>query len=167
MASPTSTAAPLTTPTVASLMLCYRWCGRSSLWRRSCNNGRVHLGCNTCSHLSIHLGSGVLGTISYYVTRLAAFVACLASCVQRSPVGRGAVARDMPELSTGIALHSLSLAVAGEVVRPSAFVTHGRTTTTCANESPSHSCATNEASTAWCRSSAAHTSHARCWTISL
>lgn len=53
---------------------------------------------------------------------LAALVAGLASRVERAAVGGGAVARDVAELATGVALHGLGLAVAGEVVGAAALV---------------------------------------------
>jgi len=50
-------------------------------------------------------------------------VARLASRVQWATVGSSAVAGNVTKLSAGIALHGLSLAIAGEVVRAAAFIT--------------------------------------------
>lgn len=61
---------------------------------------------------------------------LAALVASLASSVQRTAVGRGAVTRDVAELATSVALHGLSLAIPREVVRASALVAGGGAGTT-------------------------------------
>lgn len=56
------------------------------------------------------------------MTSLAALVAGLASGVERSTVGRGAIARNVAKLAAGVALHGLSLAVARKVVRSSTLV---------------------------------------------
>ena len=83
---------------------------------------------------------------------LATLVAGLASSVQRSAVGGRAVARNVSELAAGVALHGLSLAVAGKVVGATALVAGssprtGKTAT--AAEAASESPATNRgASTA-------------------
>lgn len=58
---------------------------------------------------------------------LGALVADLSSGAQGATVGRGAVARDVAELAAGVALHSLSLAVTGEVVGTTALVASGGT----------------------------------------
>lgn len=62
------------------------------------------------------------------MTSLAAAVAGLASGVEGAAVRGRAVAGDVTELAAGIALHGLSLAVAGEVVWPTALVAGGGTT---------------------------------------
>jgi hypothetical protein len=56
------------------------------------------------------------------VTSLGALVADLTGGAERATVGSGAVTRDVTELAAGVALHSLSLAVAGEVVGATALV---------------------------------------------
>lgn len=58
---------------------------------------------------------------------LAATVAGLAGSVERTAVGGGAVARDVAKLAASVALHGLSLAIAGKVVRATALVASGRT----------------------------------------
>lgn len=63
------------------------------------------------------------------MTSLAASVAGLASSVERTAVRGGAVAGDVTELAAGIALHSLSLAIAGKVVGTTALVAGSRTGT--------------------------------------
>jgi len=62
------------------------------------------------------------------VTGLAAAVAGLARGVQWAAVGSSAVTGDVTELSAGVALHGLSLAIAGEVVGSTALVAHRGTT---------------------------------------
>jgi len=62
------------------------------------------------------------------VTGLAALVANLALLrVDRAAVGRSAIPRDVSKLAASIALHGLSLAVAGKVVRSAALVAGSRT----------------------------------------
>lgn len=53
---------------------------------------------------------------------LGALVADLSGGAEGATVGRGAVTRDVAELTAGVALHSLSLAVTGEVVGTTALV---------------------------------------------
>ncbi|KAI1262611.1 hypothetical protein F5Y18DRAFT_147250 [Xylariaceae sp. FL1019] len=79
----------------------------------------------------VSAGSGVLlRAIPRDVTSLAALVASLACGVQRATVGGGAVSGDVTKLPTSVALHSLSLAVTGEVVRTTALVASSRTRAT-------------------------------------
>lgn len=77
------------------------------------------------------------------VAGLRALVADLAGRAQRTTIGSGAVTGDVTQLSTGIALHSLSLAITGEVVGTTALVAAGSTRE--ATESTAES--TGEAST--------------------
>jgi hypothetical protein len=56
------------------------------------------------------------------VTSLGALVADLTGGAERATVGSGTVTRDVAELAAGVALHSLSLAVTGEVVGATALV---------------------------------------------
>jgi len=56
------------------------------------------------------------------VSRLAALVARLSGGVQGTSIGSGAVARDVAQFATGIALHGLRLAIAGIVVGSATFV---------------------------------------------
>lgn len=71
-------------------------------------------------------GSGssyvLLRAVPGNVAGLAALVACFASRVQGTAVRGGAVAGDMAQLATSIALHCLSLAVPSKVIRPTALV---------------------------------------------
>lgn len=53
---------------------------------------------------------------------LGTLVADLAGGAERAAVGGSAVARDVAELTAGVALHSLSLAVTGEVVGATTLV---------------------------------------------
>lgn len=56
------------------------------------------------------------------MTSLGALVADLTGGAERATVGSGTVTRDVAELAAGVALHSLSLAVTGEVVGATALV---------------------------------------------
>jgi hypothetical protein len=56
------------------------------------------------------------------VASLAALVASLSGSVERATTGGGAVAGDVSQLAASVALHGLGLAIAGKVVRSSAFV---------------------------------------------
>lgn len=56
---------------------------------------------------------------------LGALVADLTGRAEGTTVGSGAVTRDVAELAAGVALHSLSLAVASEVVGTTALVAGG------------------------------------------
>jgi hypothetical protein len=83
-----------------------------------------------------------LGAVTGDVTGLAAAVACLAGSVEGTAVGGSAVAGDVAwehvsnsrcregathtKLSTGVALHGLSLAITGEVVRSATLVAGSR-----------------------------------------
>lgn len=64
----------------------------------------------------------VLGALARNVPGLTTAVASLSSGVQWTTVRSGAVARNVTELATGVALHGLSLAVTGKVVWTTAFV---------------------------------------------
>lgn len=86
------------------------------------------------------------------MTRLAASVASFARSVEWAAVRSSAVTRDVAELATGVALHSLSLAVSCEVVRSTALVTSGWTRAT-SKAAPKASIATTSRS-----SSASHSS---------
>lgn len=63
-----------------------------------------------------------LWALARNVSSLAAAVACLSSSVEWSAIRSGAIAGNVSELSACIALHSLSLAVTGKVIRPAALV---------------------------------------------
>lgn len=67
-------------------------------------------------------GSLAVRAVARDVSGLRALVAHLAGGAQRAAVGGGAVARDVAQLTTGIALHGLSLAVTGKVVGTAALV---------------------------------------------
>lgn len=56
------------------------------------------------------------------VARLSTLVADLTGGAERATVGSGTVTRNVTELTAGIALHSLSLTVTGEVVGATALV---------------------------------------------
>lgn len=64
------------------------------------------------------------------MSSLTALVAGLAGSVERAAVGSGAVPGDVAELAAGVALHSLSLAIAGKVVGTAALVASSGTGTT-------------------------------------
>lgn len=66
--------------------------------------------------------SAVAGDVAGFTTA----VAGLAGRVEWAAVGGGAVAGNVSQLSTGIALHSLSLAIAGKVVRTTTLVASSR-----------------------------------------
>ncbi|KAI5920964.1 hypothetical protein F4810DRAFT_388240 [Camillea tinctor] len=68
----------------------------------------------------------LLRAVAGDVAGLAALVASLASSVERTTIGRGAIPRDVTELPTGVALHGLSLAIASKVVGATALVAGSR-----------------------------------------
>jgi hypothetical protein len=68
----------------------------------------------------------LLRAVAGDVAGLTALVASLASGVQGAAVRGRAVTGDVTKLATSIALHSLSLAVAGKVVRSTALVAGSR-----------------------------------------
>lgn len=71
----------------------------------------------------IDIPSCLLRALPADMTRLTTPVASLASStVERPTVRRGALAGDMSQLPTSVALHGLRLAIAGEVVGPTALV---------------------------------------------
>jgi hypothetical protein len=72
--------------------------------------------------LLLAVGAGLLAAVTRDVSGLAALVAGLAGRVERAAVGGGAVARDVSELATGVALHGLRLAVTSKVVGAAALV---------------------------------------------
>lgn len=67
-----------------------------------------------------------LGAVARNVAGFATAVASLAGGVKWATVGCSAVAGDVSQLATGVALHSLSLAIAGEVVRSTTLVASSR-----------------------------------------
>lgn len=69
---------------------------------------------------------GLLGAVAGDVAGLAALVAGLSGSVERAAVWSRAVARDVAELAACVALHGLSLAIAREVVGPTALVARSR-----------------------------------------
>jgi hypothetical protein len=71
-----------------------------------------------------------LGAVAGDVASLTAAVARLTSRVERTAVRGSAVTGDMAELAAGVALHGLSLTIAGKVVGASTFVAGGRTRAT-------------------------------------
>lgn len=103
----------------AILIHCCRRLGNGSGGRRRLDGSLLGSGEAVAVDLS-------LGALAGDVAGLAAAVAGLASSVQRATVGSGAVARDVAELSAGVALHGLSLAVAGKVVGAAALVASSR-----------------------------------------
>lgn len=81
---------------------------------------------------SITGGSGSVGlcigwTVTADVTSLRALIADLTSGTERSTVRSSAVTRDVTQFPTGVALHSLSLAITGKVVGTTALVASGST----------------------------------------
>ncbi len=71
-------------------------------------------------------GGLLLGAVARDVAGLTALVAGLAGSVEGTAVGGGAVAGDVTELAAGVALHGLSLAIAGKVVGATALVAGSR-----------------------------------------
>ena len=94
--------------------------------------------------LDLAVGVGLVGAVTRDVAGLAALVAGLAGSVERAAVGSGAITGDVAELAAGVALHGLSLAIAGEMVGSAALVAGGGTST--ANEATTAE--TTEATTA-------------------
>jgi hypothetical protein len=77
--------------------------------------------------LSVDFTIGVLlRAVARDVAGLTALIARLAGRVERTAVGSSAVAGDVAKLAASIALHGLSLAVAGKVVGTTALVARGR-----------------------------------------
>lgn len=76
------------------------------------------------------VGLVLLVALAGDVASLAAAVASLAGSVERASVGSSALAGDVAKLTTSIALHGLSLAIASEVVGATALVACSRTRTT-------------------------------------
>ena len=72
-------------------------------------------------------GSLVGWAIPGNVASLSTLVADFTGRAERASIGSSAVTGDMTELATGIALHSLSLAVTGKVVWTTALVAGGST----------------------------------------
>lgn len=111
----------------------------------SSDRGRNNGGCRVRSSLSgnrssshsigsgnrcrLAVGFGLLVALAGNVTSLATAVASLAGSVEWATIGSSALARDVTKLTTSVALHGLSLAVASEVVRATALVASGRTST--------------------------------------
>jgi hypothetical protein len=85
------------------------------------------------------------------VASLTALVASLASSAEGTSVGSRAVPRDVTELAAGVALHSLGLAIPGEVVGSTALVASCRAGHTAISTAPKAA-----ESTARDRSSTAH-----------
>lgn len=76
---------------------------------------------------SVNLPVGLFArAIPRNVAGLAALVACLARGAERTSVGSRAVPGDVTKLATSVALHSLRLTVACEVVRTTTLVACGR-----------------------------------------
>lgn len=93
---------------------------------RDGRNGRGSRGhVNGSRHANVSAGS-LLRAVAGDVACLSALVTGLAGSVERATVGSGAVAGDVTELSTGVALHSLRLAIPSEVVRATALVAGSR-----------------------------------------
>lgn len=100
-----------------------------SHWGDGSNGGSWHIA--NVNHLRGDLRSSVLlRAVPGDVAGLTALVAGLASSVEGTAVGSGAVAGNVTQLTTSVALHGLSLAVAGKVVRAAALVAGGRSGTT-------------------------------------
>lgn len=98
---------------VADEALCYR---RDRSNRRGSNIGHVDL--------IVNLGSdgGLLRAITRYVTGLSTLIAGLAGSVEGAAVGSRAITGNVAEFATGVALHRLSLTIAGEMVGTAALV---------------------------------------------
>lgn len=90
--------------------------GRGGRGRRGSNN-------------NVAVSGSLLRTVARDVSSLAAPVAGLASSVEGTAVGSGAVTRDVTKLAASIALHGLGLAVSCKVVRPTALVASSGTST--------------------------------------
>lgn len=99
--------------------------------------------------LDLAVGVGLVGAVARDVAGLAALVAGLAGSVEGTAVGSSAIAGDVTELAAGVALHGLSLAVAGKVVRATALVAgSGASTASKATTSETAEAATANGSTA-------------------
>ena len=122
-------------------------------WRiLSDSSRRSHRGNGSRSgHGTVTVDLG-LGAIARDVAGFTTAVAGLSGCVERTAVGGSAVAGDVAKLAASVALHGLSLAVAGEMVRSTALVASCRATA---------SKAAPEAATVRTTGSASAPSHAR------
>lgn len=94
--------------------------------RRSRLNGGGGGSWSSSRRLAVHLS---LRAVARNMASLAASIARLAGRVKWPTVGSSAVARDVAKLATGIALHSLSLAITSKMVGSSALVASSRTST--------------------------------------
>ncbi|KAF1946805.1 hypothetical protein EJ02DRAFT_196978 [Clathrospora elynae] len=150
---------------VATLVLClanrlYDSGCRGSLRDRSSSSSSRGSGC-----VAVDLS---LRTVARDVAGFAATVAGLTSGVERAAVGRSAVTGDvtcqqsvnrlriiiciLTKLAAGVALHGLSLAIAGEMVRSAALVAGGRAGT--ASESAPEAASAANATTGRTRATA-------------
>jgi hypothetical protein len=111
--------------------------------------GGIHL--DVVAYLAADI---LLGAVSREVTGFSALITCLAGSVQGATIGGRAIARDVPKLAAGIALHSLCLAIASEVVGAAALVAGSRA------RAASKSAASKAEATPVHRSTSAHV-HAR------
>lgn len=85
---------------------------------------RSNSGRNGSSAVAVDLS---LGAVARDVAGFTTAVAGLTRGVERAAVRGRAIAGDVTKLAAGVALHGLSLAVAGEMVRSAALVASGRT----------------------------------------
>lgn len=89
-------------------------------------NGSGHRGSGSRSCVdSRGTGLGVGRAVAGDVAGLGALVADLTGGAERATVRGGAIARDVAQLATGVALHGLGLAVTSEVVWAAALVAGG------------------------------------------
>lgn len=89
-----------------------------------------------------------LGAVPRNVAGFAAAVAGLAGSVEWAAVRSGAVTGNVSELATGVALHGLSLAITGEVVRSATLVASSRASAASEAAPEASITATGSASTA-------------------
>ncbi len=92
-------------------------------WRNRGNGGRNGVDVDFGADFAVGV---LLRAVARDMASLSALVAGLASGVERPTIGSRAVARNVSELAAGIALHSLSLAITGKVIRAAALIARGR-----------------------------------------
>jgi len=140
---------------------CFRQLDHSRSWwsNRRTSASNVH---SSWHAVAIHDRGHAIGvdsglwTLSADMATFTTTVAGLAGAVQWSTIWSCAVTRNVPKLTTSIALHSLSLAITGEVVWTTALVAESRTVVAC---EPT----TEAAAVTATRSSSSASSSARSW----
>lgn len=105
---------------------------------------------------------GLLRAVAGNVAGLTTLVASLSGRVQGTAIGSRAVARDVTELAASIALHGLSLAITGKVIRSTTLIARSRArATNKSTPAASKSSITTTARTNWAATAHVDTSGVR------